>query len=164
MARTLQHILKLTSLTFALFLAAGVVLAYTGNHSFTNTYTTSSNGHTFDSDFVSTPSSSFPYNGQGNYDGSLVDMKGVYTLYAVDGTVLATPEVYCLSLKGTINKRGKGQVAATVYSDTSCTTVSATENYQVISYTEDSTGNFTLKTKDNSGVRYTTVGIHSFTP
>jgi len=144
----------------ALFLASsGLIMAYSGNHSFLNANTSTSNGHTYTSDYVAT--GAFPYNGSGNYDGSKVNLVGTYSLYSTDGTAYDPPIQYCVKTTGSINRRGTGKLTQKIYSDLSCSILRDTDSLTVKKYTEDVSGNFTLVT-DAYGVTYTTTGNHSY--
>ena len=146
-----------------LIASTGLVLAYSGNHSFGGpAETTTSNGHSYTSDYVS--SGTFPYNGHGSYDASKVNLTGIFSVYSEDGVAYNPPEQYCVKTTGSISRRGTGKLQEKVYSDLGCTVFLKTKNYTVKSYSENSIGDFTLVTTDGSGVTYTTSGIHSNTP
>ncbi|MDP3954899.1 MAG: hypothetical protein Q8Q15_00870 [bacterium] len=132
------------------------VYAYSGSHSFNGMVTTTSDGHTYKSEY--TASGSFPYNGAGSMDRSKVNLKGIFTVSEADG--VPTGQNYCASLKGGLKPGNR--LTATYYTDTTCATVAGTTNYTVSSYSEDGVGNFMVVAKDANGVVTTTTGVHGY--
>lgn len=154
----IKRILLAGSLLIA---STGMVLAYSGNHNFGGpATTTTSDGHNYTSDYVA--NGSYPYNGHGSYDGSKVNLTGIFSVYSEDGTVYDPPEKYCVKTTGSISRKGTGKLQEKVYSDTGCTVFLTSKNYTVKSYSENGSGSFTLVTTDGSGVTYTTTGVHQF--
>lgn len=143
-----------------LFLVAGVALAYSGTHSFSNVYSVSSDGHTAVSSYQAT--GSLPFNGQGNYDGSRINLKGTLTVYQQDSVPVDPPASYCLKVQGKVNSAGQGNVIATQYKDPSCKKVANQRSYAVSSYTEATDGTFILTYQDSAGVVTTASGTHTY--
>ena len=143
-----------------LLATTGMVMAYSGSHSFGGpATTTTSNGHSYSSDYIA--SGTFPYNGHGSYDGAKVNLTGIFSVFSEDGVVYNPPEQYCVRTAGSISRRGTGKLQEKVYSDLGCTVFLTSKNYTVKSYTEDSSGNFTQVMTDGMGVTYTSSGVHS---
>lgn len=152
------RMIRKTIIASALFLsAAGVAIAYYGSHNFSNVATTTSDGHSYTSEYLAT--GTFPYNGTGANDGSKVNLTGIFTVHSVDGVTLTTPEQYCVKTTGSINSSGRGKLTAKVY-DVSCNVLQETKTLTVKKYTEDAGGNFTLLAVDNYGVTSTSTGGH----
>lgn len=151
----MKKIAFLISMLGALF-AANLAFAFSGSHSFLSMNSSSSNGHSYVSQFVST--GSFPFNGKGNSDNSKVNLKGIVTVSQKDG--VAVSESYCATLTGNL-KPNSGRLSAVVYTDTTCTQVASKSSFAVSSYKEDSLGNFIVVAKDSKGVVWTTTGTHN---
>lgn len=143
-----------------LFLSAGAVLAYSGVHSFNNVYSTSSDGHTAVSSYQAT--GSLPFDGQGNYDDSRINLKGTLTVYEQDSVPFVPPVNYCLKVQGRVNSVGQGTATVTQYKDLSCKKVASQGTYAVSGYTEDATGAFGLTYRDSAGVVTTASGMHTY--
>lgn len=148
---------KAVMASLMLLVMTGAVVAYGGSHNFSNVLTTTSNGHTYTSEYLAT--GMFPYSGVGVYDGSKVNLTGIFTVYSVDGTTLAIPEQHCVKTTGSINGSGRGKLTAKVY-DVSCNVLQETKTLTVKKYTEDAGGNFTLVMVDNLGITSTSTGRH----
>ncbi|MDO8551074.1 MAG: hypothetical protein Q7S03_00080 [bacterium] len=140
-------------------LFATQVWAYGGNHNFSSIVVATSDGHSVAGDYQA--AGTFPYNGSGSYDRSKVDLRGTVHVAAQDGVLV--DQSFCATLKGTINKGG-GKVTFVRYTDVSCSQVAGSKSYVVVSYTESTTGDFTLVTRDGSGIVYTTSGNHQLAP
>jgi len=138
-------------------LRAGDTLNLRGGTYYEGNITTSSDGHTYKSGYTST--GSFPFNGQGSYDRSKVNLRGTYTLTEVDGNPVS--ESYCADLNGNLKTTG-GRVTVKAYTDTSCQTLESKQTYTVTSYNEDTQGNFTVVATGSGGVVFTTSGVHEF--
>lgn len=141
-------------------LAAGAVLAYSGSHSFTNVYSVSSNGHSAVSSYQAR--GSFPFNGQGNYDGSRISLIGTLTVNEQDDVSVNPPLQYCVKVQGKVNNAGQGSVTVSQYKDLRCKGVVSQGTYQVLSYTEGSNGAFNLQYQDGAGVVTTASGMHTY--
>lgn len=152
---------KMKKMAFLLPLAGLVfvstVWAYSGTHNFLQMSVTTSDGHSYLSEYNS--SGSFPFNGQGGYDRSKVNLKGVVFVSLADGVPVS--ESFCATLKGTL-KTNDGRLTATRYADTSCTAAYERKTYTVSQYQEDGTGNFSVVARDEAGVIYSASGIHRF--
>ncbi|MDO8657165.1 MAG: hypothetical protein Q7K55_00380 [Candidatus Levybacteria bacterium] len=131
--------------------------AYSGSHNFLSMTTTSSNGHSYKSEFNG--AGKFPFNGLSSYDGSRVNLKGTFNVSERDGVTVS--ESYCTVLNGNLKTTG-GKLTATLYSDSACSQVAGKTVYTVSSYQEDNTGNFTVSATDGSGVVYSTSGSHQY--
>lgn len=143
-----------------LFLAAGAVLAFSGTHSFLNVYTVSSDSHTSLSSYQATGSA--PFDGQGNYDGSRINLKGTLTVSEQDGVPVNPPTSFCVKVQGKINSAGQGSATVTRYKDLSCKKVANQGTYAVSGYTEDANGAFNLQYQDSAGVVTTASGTHTY--
>ncbi|MDP3888423.1 MAG: hypothetical protein Q8Q24_00110 [bacterium] len=141
---------------FLFFVSVTTAWAYSGSHSFLFT-TTTSDGHVYQSEYQAT--GSFPFNGQGRYDRSRVNLKGTLNVLSIDGVV--SSDSYCAGLKGSLSATG-GKLTATQYVDNTCGQVAQTKTYIVISYTENQSGSFQATVKDNAGIISTISGIHQF--
>lgn len=143
-----------------MFLAAGAALAFSGTHSFLNIYSVSSDGRTSRASYQAT--GSLPFNGQGGYDGSKVNLKGTLTVYEQDGMLVSPPVSYCLKLQGKLNALGQGKVNVAQYQDLTCKTVSYQTSREVLGYTEGLDGAFSLQYRDSAGVITTASGMHGY--
>ena len=142
-----------------LLLAAGAALAFSGAHNFNNVSSVSSDGHTSLNSYQAT--GSLPFNGQGVYDGSRINLKGTLTVYQQDGIPVNPPVSYCLKVQGRVNSAGQGSVNVTQYQDLNCKKVVGQGSYTVSSYTEGVDGAFSLSYQDGSGVVTTASGRHT---
>ena len=142
-----------------MFLAAGAALAFSGAHNFTNVSSVSSDGRTTVSSYQA--QGSLPFDGQGNYDGSRISLKGTLTVYQQDGIPVNPPVSYCLKVQGKVNSAGQGSATVTQYKDLSCKKVARQGGYAVSNYTEDTNGLFSLQYQDGAGVVTTASGTHT---
>src|SRR3989344_824162 len=106
--KKIKYLLPLLGLAFATS-----VFAFRGGHNFTDVSLSSSDGHSYMADFLSR--GSFPFNGEGLFDGSKVNLKGTLTVSVVDGS--PTNQSYCFALSGTLKTNG-GTLKTTQYTDT----------------------------------------------
>lgn len=143
-----------------MFLAAGAALAFSGAHNFLNIYSVSSDGHTSRASYQAT--GSLPFNGQGGYDGSRVNLKGTLTVSEQDGALINPPLQYCLKVQGKVDAAGQGSATVTQYKDLNCKKVVNQGSYTVSSYTEGPDGAFSLQYQDSRGVVTTASGIHTY--
>lgn len=143
-----------------LLLVAGAALAFSGAHNFNSVYSVSSDGHSAVSSYQAT--GSLPFDGQGNYDGSRINLKGTLTLYEQDGVPVNPPVSYCLKVQGKVNSAGQGSATVTQYKDLNCKKVASQGSYAVSSYTERSDGVFSLSYQDSRGVTTTASGTHVY--
>lgn len=142
------------------FLAAGAAMAYSGGHSFDKVVSTRSDGHMILSSYQAT--GSLPFNGQGVYDGSRINLKGTLTVYGQDSVPFVPPVSYCLKVQGKVNLAGQGSATVTQYKDLSCKKVASQGTYAVSSYTENTDGDFILSYQDSVGVVTTASGRHTY--
>lgn len=143
-----------------LLLAAGAVLAYSGNHSFTNVSSVSTDGHSAVSSYQAR--GSFPFDGQGNYDRSKISLLGTLTVTEKDGLPVVPTQNYCLKIQGKVNNLGVGNVTVTEYKDLRCKSVANQNTGQVLGYSETAGGAFALQFKDSLGVVTTASGSHAY--
>lgn len=146
-------------LVSGMFLAAGAALAYSGNHGFNNVSSVSTDGHSAVSSYQAR--GSFPFGGQGNYDGSKINLLGTLTVSEQDGVVLNPAQSYCVKVQGKVSNAGQGSVTVSQYKDLRCKGVVSQGTYAVSGYTEGADGTFSLQYQDSAGVATTASGTHT---
>ena len=141
-------------------LVTGAALAFSGSHSFINVVSTSSDSRSAVSSYQA--SGSFPFDGQGTYDGSRINLRGTLTVSEQDGVPVNPPAQYCLKVAGKVNSAGQGSVNVTQYRDLNCKKVASQGSYAVTGYSENANGAFSLSYQDGAGVVTTASGSHTY--
>lgn len=160
MLNAVKRFIPLIAGSAGFLMAAGAALAFSGGHSFSNVYSVSSDGHSAVSSYQAR--GSFPFNGQGTYDGTRINLLGTLTVNEQDGTSVNPPLQYCIKVQGKVNDAGQGSVTVSQYKDLRCKGVVSQGTYEVSSYTEVPGGDFSLQYQDSAGVMTTVSGTHTY--